>query len=76
MATSKLRDWREARGLSARAFADLVQTSDASIIRIENGDQSPSADLMRRIHDATAGAVTPNDILAFAAPTEASASAN
>jgi len=60
---SKLREWRKERGLSAKAFADLVGSSDASIIRLENGTQTPSFDLLKRIHEATGGAVTPNDFL-------------
>ena len=60
------------------AFAAQVGASAASISRLSRGEQMPSADLARRIFDATAGQVTPNDFHDFMAqangdPSEAAA---
>jgi len=68
---SKLREWREARSLSAAAFAGMIESSSASVIRLEQGKQSPSFDLLKRIHEATGGAVTPNDFLPASEPAAA-----
>ena len=63
-----LRRFRSAHNLSLDAFAALVGASKATISRIETGKASLSADLMRRIAVATGGEVSPNDLVAAAAP--------
>jgi len=45
----KLRVLRNRRGLTMRQLADALQTSDAQISRVENGQRKPSADLVFRI---------------------------
>ena len=45
----KLRTLRQQRNLSMKQLADLLQTSDAQISRVENGQRKPSADLVFQI---------------------------
>lgn len=57
-----LRKYRRERAMSLSDMAALVGVSIATLSRVESG-QNASADLMRRIAEATGGAVTPNDML-------------
>ncbi len=50
------------RNTSMAAFAAMVDTTTATISRVADGSVVPRKDLMRRIHDATDGLVTPNDL--------------
>ncbi|MFN8494990.1 MAG: helix-turn-helix transcriptional regulator [Caldilineaceae bacterium] len=45
----ELRTLRQQRNLSMKQLADLLQTSDAQISRVENGQRKPSADLVFKI---------------------------
>jgi len=45
----KLRTLRQKRNLSMKQLADQLQTSDAQISRVENGQRKPSADLVFKI---------------------------
>lgn len=59
-----LHTWRKNRGLTLAELADRIGSiSIGSLSRLENGEQWPSADMARRIKEATDGAVTPNDFL-------------
>lgn len=59
----QIKAFRRERGLSLRQLGELVGVTAASISRIENGQQDPSSDLLRRLHEVSGGLVTPNDIL-------------
>lgn len=61
---SKLREWRDAQGMSQAQFAARIGTSIPSVSRIEAGEQWPSPELMRRIEEETEGVVTAADVLA------------
>jgi len=58
-----LRAYREQRNLSLETLAASVGTTKQCLSRVELWQQSPSVSLLRRIHEATNGAVTPNDII-------------
>jgi transcriptional regulator with XRE-family HTH domain len=45
--------YRELHGLTLRQLADLVDTTDATVSRIERGLQSPSLALLQRFVDRT-----------------------
>jgi transcriptional regulator with XRE-family HTH domain len=45
--------YRELHGLTLRQLADLVNTTDATVSRIENGLQNPSLALLQRFVDRT-----------------------
>ncbi len=45
----KLRRLRQQRNLSMQQLAELLQTSDAQISRVENGQRKPSAELVFQI---------------------------
>lgn len=49
-------------------IARKANTSGASITRIKQGTQQPSADMIRAIVAATGGEVTANDLLGITAP--------
>ncbi|MBY0421357.1 MAG: helix-turn-helix domain-containing protein [Parvularculaceae bacterium] len=51
-------------GLRRSAFADKIGVSPTIVTQWCAGDAWPSADMARRIFDATDGQVTPNDFLA------------
>ena len=48
-----LRRYREAKGLTLEAMANMLRVSGATISRIENGSQDPSMELLRRIVEHT-----------------------
>ena len=61
---SKLRAFREKRGLSQEDFAKSVGVKKTTISRIESGHRVPSMGLVSRICEATSGEVTANDFMA------------
>lgn len=63
----------ETNSIRNAAFASVVGSSEATISRLRNGKQTPSYDLIRRIHTATGGAVTANDFMPVAPSAEAAA---
>ena len=58
-----LQDFLSAPGRSNAKFATDVRADPSMISRIRRGISTPSADLMRRIYEATEGQVTPNDFV-------------
>jgi len=66
-----LTQYRLAEGLSGEAVAKRAGTSRQTIHRIESGAQFPSLTLIRRLIDATGGAVTADDFLPPRAEPEA-----
>jgi transcriptional regulator with XRE-family HTH domain len=58
-----LREYRHQRGLTQAQMAALMNTTKVTVSRIETGERAASAAMMKRIADATHGAVTPNDLL-------------
>ena len=60
----KLNLWLKYSGISARAFASEIETTEATVSRLKNGHALPSLELAGRIANATGGAVTANDFLA------------
>jgi predicted transcriptional regulator len=63
MKVMKLNDFLSAEGISMGAFAKTVGTTTATISRVSDGTVVPRKALMERIHDATGGLVTPNDLV-------------
>ena len=59
-----LKTWRIERDITQAALAALLGTTNATVCRIEAGEQWPGADLMAAIEAVTDGAVTASDILA------------
>jgi transcriptional regulator with XRE-family HTH domain len=57
------RIYRQTRELTVERAAEELGVSKATVSRIENGKQELSADLIRRIHDWSGGAVTANHLL-------------
>lgn len=67
----QLSDWLQSRELTQEAFARIVGVTQGRIAQILQGDM-PSMGLAARIHDATGGAVAPNDFAKIATPSHAS----
>ena len=63
MKVMKLNDFLSAERTSMGAFAKTVGTTTATISRVADGTVVPRKALMERIYDATAGLVTPNDLV-------------
>lgn len=59
----ELNDFLISKGISMAAFADTVGTTTATISRVSDSIVIPRRDLMRRIHEASGGLVTPNDLV-------------
>lgn len=59
----KLNDFLKAEDISMGAFAKTVGTTTATISRAADGVVVPRKALMERIYKATAGMVTPNDLV-------------
>ena len=59
----KLNHFLKDRGISKSAFAVLVGTTTATVSRIGDGIVVPRKELLCRIHEATNGLVTPNDLV-------------
>lgn len=47
-----LKKWREVKNVSQRELAKMICGSQTTIVNIENGKQSPSEDIMRKIASA------------------------
>ena len=67
-----MRRWRQEQEppVSVRRLAEMLEEAEgravisyASLIRIENGEQQASADLMRAMHRLSNGAVRPDDFV-------------
>jgi transcriptional regulator with XRE-family HTH domain len=56
-----LRDYLQSNGMTALAFSRRIDTSHVAVGRWLNKQRIPNAVMMRRIIQATNGAVTPND---------------
>ena len=63
-----LKEWREHRGMTIEELANAVETSDATISRLENGKQPYTQALFERL--ARALHCTPSDLI-DRTPTEA-----
>jgi len=59
------------REITNADFGRIVGASESTISRVRRGKQTPSLDLIRRFRDATNGALSANDFLSDATPTEA-----
>lgn len=59
----KLNDFLDHHGISLTAFAEQVGTTAATVCRIGQGHVVPRRRLLERIHEATGGQVTPNDLV-------------
>jgi len=69
----KISDYMAQAELTEAQAAILFGCSQATVNKIKLGKQWPSPGLMRRIAEATAGSVMPNDFAGLATDTEASA---
>lgn len=56
-----LRSWLDQNNVTAAEFGRRVELSRSAVLRIAMGKRMPRPDAMRRIVEATAGAVQPND---------------
>jgi putative transcriptional regulator len=63
----KLDTYLEQAGLTHGQFAEMIGCEQPTITRFTKG-RVPSPDLMRKIVEATDGAVTPNDFFDLDAP--------
>ncbi|MFQ5984666.1 MAG: helix-turn-helix domain-containing protein, partial [Alphaproteobacteria bacterium] len=63
----KLAEYLTNQGISASDFAEKVGVAEASMSRYLSGKRLPRARVMRRIVEATGGAVEPNDFFAAGA---------
>ena len=59
----KLRPWIFQQGLTVADFANKIGRSETTVNRWITGTREPRFADMRRIHDITMGAVTPNDFV-------------
>lgn len=71
----KLREWRQAQGLSMEQLGDLIGLTQSSVSRIENGKNRPEWGTLDRIVQVTDGAVTPNDFADLPTPADEAAAA-
>lgn len=69
-----LEAYRQRHGLTLEKLGEAAGTTATSLSRIISGKQVPSAGLLQRIHTATQGEVSPNDMLVPDAPQPAEAS--
>ena len=63
MKIMKLNDFLDAEDTSMGEFARAIGTTTATVSRVADGTVIPRKALMQRIYDATAGKVTPNDLI-------------
>lgn len=68
MPPNRIREIRQARGLSSEALAAQIGTSGASVRRMETGHQPVTVDMMRKLSVALQCA--PSDLIAVAAMVE------
>lgn len=59
---SKLQAWLSERHMSHEAFADMIGTDRSAVTRYVNG-RMPRQHILRKIVEATDGAVTANDFV-------------
>jgi len=59
----KLTDYLSHTGMSAETFAKKLDVTVSAVNFWRNGDRTPRIAQMRKIFDATDGAVTPNDFM-------------
>lgn len=57
----KMKNWRQAKGLTLQQVADRLQTTKATVWRYEMGMRVPDDEMARRIVELTHGDVQPND---------------
>lgn len=62
-----LKDYLAREGNTATRLATACDVSVSTITRAADGTTIPSRELMGKIHEATDGAVTPNDFFGIAA---------
>jgi transcriptional regulator with XRE-family HTH domain len=62
-----LADYLDTQKVSASALAERLAVSVSTVTRAAEGTTIPSRDLMAKIFEETAGAVTPNDFFGIAA---------
>ncbi len=59
----RLKDWLSERRMTGSDFADLISVDKSNVSRWINGHVRPEWDVIKRIKDATGGAVTADDFL-------------
>jgi predicted transcriptional regulator len=59
----KLLQYIDDRGLAVADFADAIQVTPQTVYRYLSGERTPRGKMMRRIIQATKGAVQPVDFL-------------
>lgn len=67
MVEMTLADYLAQPGHTASALAEKCECAVSTITRVAKGEIGPSADLLKRIHTHTGGAVQPNDFFGIAA---------
>jgi transcriptional regulator with XRE-family HTH domain len=65
---ASLRTWRKAQKITLGELSKRLGMSDASLSRIERGEQWPDRETMQRIVDETNGDVSINDLFEAGAP--------
>lgn len=68
---TKLNDYLAQNAISMTSFARTIGTTTATISRAIDGLAVPRKSLMERIHRATDGQVTPNDLIGLHYPESA-----
>lgn len=66
-----LDDYLRTDGVSAKALAAELHISEASLSRIRRGEQNITRETIRQIVEATAGAVTADDLVFHVSPVTA-----
>lgn len=61
----KLADYMTAHGLGPSEMAKRLGVNHATVIRYRDGLRRPNPDVMQRLFEVTAGAVTPDDFYEF-----------
>ena len=59
----QLVEWMRRKHVSQRQLAETLGVAASTLCRILSGERNPSVRLMRRIQEATGGAVTPTDLV-------------
>lgn len=63
----KLATYLKANAIRPAAFAESIGVDTSTVYRLKGDGQIPSPEIMRKIVDATGGAVQPNDFYDLAA---------
>lgn len=58
-----LAEYLAVNGIKASTFADTISVPPSTVLRLLKGERSPRLELLKKIMEATNGAVTPNDFL-------------